>query len=173
MSTKKENLELDIAHFRNLAPHIKRFKDLHAETIDSLLTMGIIEVSTAFELALCDAGGHEHVSLNKGDLSKNGKPSDAKIASVRTHNYGRAYCAPVTNIHGKMGALRVQVYERKQNQFYYFVFPRRSYAHIKKTSNIDIPFKMDGTPKLKNRSRVNWWLYQVSTFELMALKDYA
>jgi len=173
MSTKKENLELDIAHFRNLAPHIKRFKSLCAETIDSLLTMGIMEVSTAFELALCDAGGHEHVSLNEGDLRRNGKPSDAKIASVRTHNYGQAYCAPVHNIHGKMGCLRVQVYERKQNEFYYFVIPRRVYASIPRSSNIDIPFEMDGTPRTRNRSRINWWNYQVDTFELMALKDYA
>jgi hypothetical protein len=173
MSTKKENLELDIAHFRNLAPHVKRFTGQCAKTIDNLLTMGIIEVSTAFELALCDAGGHEHVSLNKGDLLRNGKPSDAKIASVRTHNHGRAYSAPVTNIHGKMGSLRVQVYERKQNQFYYFVIPRRAYASISKSSNIDIPFEMDGTPKIHNRCRVNWWNYQQDTFELMAMKDYA
>ena len=173
MSTKKENLELDIMHFRNLMPHIKKFQRLNADTIEQLLNMGIIEVSTAFELALCDLGGHEHVSLNSGDLCRNGKISDAKISSVRTHGYGRAYSAPVTNIHGKKGCLRVQVYERKLNQFYYFVFPRRTYSNIPKSSNIDIPFNLDGTPRTRNRSRVNWWNYRVDTFEEMTLKDYA
>ena len=173
MSTKKENLELDIAHFNNLKPHIKTLKNKCARTIEHLLQMGIIEVSTAFELALCDSGGHDHVSLNNGDLLKHGKPSDAKISSVRTHNYGQSYCAPVTNIHGKMGCLRVQVYERKQEKFYYFVFPRRTYANIPKSSNIDIPFEMDGTPRLRNRSKINWWNYRVATFEDMAQKEYA
>ena len=173
MSTKKENLELDIAHFHNFMPHIKKFQGLSAETIEQLLNMGVIEVSTAFELALCDAGGHEHVSLNAGDLCRNGKISDAKISSVRTHGHGRVYSAPVTNIHGKKGCLRVQVYERKQDKFYYFVFPRRTYSNIPRSSNIDIPCEMDGSPRTRNRCWINWWNYEVDTFEEMALKDYA
>jgi hypothetical protein len=173
MSTKKENLELDIAHFHNFMSQIKKFQALSADTIEQLLNMGVIEVSTAFELALCDQGGHEHVSLDAGDLSRNGKISDAKISSVRTHGYGQTYSAPVTNIHGKKGCLRVQVYERKQDKFYYFVFPRRTYSNIPKSSNIDIPFEMDGTPRTRNRCQVNWWNYRVDTFEEMALKDYA
>jgi hypothetical protein len=173
MSTKKQNLDLDIAHFRNAMPYIKRFRFGCNKTIELLLTMGIIEVSTAFELALCDAGKHEHVSLNEGDLLRDGKVSDAKISTVRTNGHGRVYSAPVTNVHGKMGCLRVQVYERKQNKFYYFVFPRRTYAGIPRTSNIDIPFEMDGTPRTPVRCRVNWWNYQVDSFEQMALKEYA
>ena len=173
MSTKKENLELDIAHFGNFKTHLKTLKNKCVDTIEHLLQMGIIEVSTAFELALCCVGGHEPVSLNHGDLRKKGRVSDAKLSSVRTHGHGQSYSAPVTNIHGKMGCLRVQVYERKQDKFYYFVFPRRTYANIPKSSNIDIPFELDGTPRVRNRCKTNWWNYQVVTFKEMAQKEYA
>jgi hypothetical protein len=170
VATKTQNIELETAHFEHFLDKIPGIGQQCRTTIQYLLKLGILQVSTAFEQALANVGEHEVVGLDKGDLYKNGKYSDAKLSTVRTHNYGKAYCAPVMSIFNKTGTLRVQVYERKQNKFYYFAIPRRAYIHIPKTSNIDIPFQKDGTPRLTNRSTVNWWKYKVDTWEEMALK---
>jgi hypothetical protein len=170
MATKLENLDLEIAHFDNFKKYIPGYEGLCKKTVEALLQLGILQVSTAFEQALSKVGGHEMVSADRGDLYKNGKYSDAKLSTVRTKNYGRSYTAPVASIFNKTGALRVQVYERKQEQFYYFSIPRRTYIDIPKTSNIEIPFEMDGTPRRVNRSQVNWWKYEVDSFREMALK---
>ena len=90
--------------------------------------------------------------------------SDAKLASVRTSSKGRNYSAPITNIHQKRGLLRVVVYERKQDKFYYFLIPYSAYSHIPKTSNIEIPFNLDGSPKKINKCNINWWDYSKETF---------
>jgi len=91
--------------------------------------------------------------------------SDAKLASVRTSSKGKAYSAPITNLHRKQGLIRAVVYERKQDKFYYFVIPYEKYKHIPKTSNIEIPFNIDGSPKKVNKCNVNWWDYSKDTFE--------
>ena len=147
-------------------------KTLNDDTVHKLLNMGILQVSTAFEHALAEAGDHEVVSLDRGDLYRDGAYSDAKLSSVRTSGYGKRYSAPVTNIFNKTGILRVQVYERKQGKFYYFAIPRRAYIDIPKTSNIEIPFELDGTPRRKPTRKVyvNWWRYEVKTWNEMAVK---
>jgi hypothetical protein len=57
------------------------------------------------------------------------------------------------------------VYEREQDKFYYFRIPHRAYSHISSSSNIEIPFELDGTPrKVPMRPvKVNWWLYEVDS----------
>jgi hypothetical protein len=172
MATKMENLDLEIAHFMHFVDRLPGVDTCCRDTIQHLLALGIVQVSTAFEQVLARVGGHDMVSLDKGDLLRGGKYSDAKLASVRTYGYGRYYGAPVTNIWGKTGMLRVQVYERKQNRFFYFAIPRRAYIHIPKTSNIEIPFELDGSPKRVpvRKVKVNWWNYEVQSFETMASK---
>jgi hypothetical protein len=166
-----ENLELDVAHFVAFASHLPGFKNQDRGTIKwMLMEMGIVEVSTAFERVLAELGGHTLVSKDNGDLYKNGKYSDAKLSTVRTSSRGMAYSAPVTNIFNKTGALRVQVFERKQYKFYYFAIPRHAYMHIPKTSNIEIPFELDGTPRTNNNCTVNWWKYKVDTLQEAATK---
>ena len=160
MTTKMENLELDIAHFNNIVDYLPEIDKCSKKTINNLLRLGIIQVSTAFEQALAYQLGITVVSQDTHDLS-NG--ADAKLSSARTHGKGRSYSAPVTNIAGKTGNLLVQIYERKQNKFYYFVIPHRKYKHIPATSNIDIPFELDGTPRRKNKAVVNWWKCEVPT----------
>lgn len=90
--------------------------------------------------------------------------SDAKLVSVRTSSKGTNYSAPVTNIHRKKGYLRVCCYERKLNKHYFFLIPYSAYCHIGKSSNIEIPFDLNGTPKRINKCAVNWWNYEKSSF---------
>ena len=172
MATKIENLDLEIAHFDHFKDRIPGYNACCEQTVRNLLELGIIQVSTAFEQALAQAGGHKVVSLDKGDLYREGAYSDAKLSTVRTSGYGKRYSAPVTNIFNKTGTLRVQVYERKQGRFYYFAIPRRAYIEIPKTSNLEIPFELDGTPRRKPARKVyvNWWRYEVKTWLEMAIK---
>ena len=168
MATKLENLPLEIAHFENFVKYVPQYKSLCSKTIKSLLEFGHLQVSTVFEEALAAVNGTVVISTNAADLSDG---SDAKLSSVRTSGYGKNYGAPVTSIYNKTGALRVQVYERKQNKFYYFVIPRSAYSHIGKTSNIEIPFQLDGTPRRINRAKYeNWWDYEVASFNELSLK---
>jgi hypothetical protein len=172
MALVLENLNLQIAHFKNFREFIPNLNECCVTTIDTLLELGVLEVSTAFECAVANVGGHQVVSLSKGDLLRNGKYSDAKLSTVRTAKGGTYYGASIKGIYNKVGTLRVQVYERKQNKFYYFAIPRRAYSHISKLSNIEIPFELDGTPRrVPMRSvAMNWWRYEVKTFDEMAKK---
>jgi hypothetical protein len=172
VATKIEHLGLEIAHFDHFKQHIPGMADCCANTVQKLLELGIIQVSTAFEQALAVVGGHKVVSLDKGDLYREGAYSDAKLSTVRTSNYGKTYSAPVTNIFNKTGVLRVQIYERKQNRFFYFAIPRRAYIEVPKSSNIEIPFELDGTPRRTPRRKVyvNWWKFEVASWEEMAVK---
>ena len=170
MATKLENLHLEVAHFNHFKNHIPGFEECCPKTVEKLLQLGILQVSTAFEHALGKIGGHAVVSEDCGDLLKAGIYSDAKLSSARTNGRGRAYGAPVHKIFNKTGALRVQVYERKQNKFYYFSIPYKAYSHIPKTSNIEIPFELDGSPRRIPMRAVyeNWWNYEVKSFKEMA-----
>lgn len=172
MATKMEHLHLEIAHYEHFRNYLPGAEFWSQHTVRQLLALGGIQVSTLFEQALAAVGGHEVVSLDKGDLYFQGHYSDAKLSTVRTSNYGRAYSAPVTNIFNKTGTLRVQVYERKKNKFYYFAIPRRAYIEIPKSSNIEIPFELDGTPRRVpvRKVNVNWWNYEVKTWAEMAVK---
>ena len=97
--------------------------------------------------------------------------SDAKLCSVRTSCKGKMYSAPITNLHQKKGLLRVVCYERKQDKFYHFVIPYDAYKHISKKSNIEIPFNLDGSPKRENKCKVNWWLYERTSFAEICIID--
>jgi hypothetical protein len=172
MATKIENLDLEIAHFNHFKALIPGFDTVCDKTVEALAKLGGLQVSTLFEQALAVVGGHKVVSLDKGDLYREGAYSDAKLSSVRTSGYGKSYTAPVTNIFNKTGTLRVQVYERKQNKFFYFAIPRRAYIEVPKSSNIEIPFEIDGTPRRvpKRKVYVNWWRYEVASWNEMATK---
>jgi hypothetical protein len=119
-----------------------------------MLGLGIIQVSTAVEHAVAQQTNTRVISEDARDLSDG---SDVKTCTARTHNRGRSYGAPVTNIGGKTGSLRVQAYERMQDRFYLFLIPREAYRHIPPSSNIEIPFESDGTPRRRNR----WWQHEV------------
>lgn len=166
MATKLSTQHLETAHFKHFVDYIPDVEQMCKKTLTLLLEKGMIQVSTAFEHALANVNGEiDVISEDEADLSDG---SDAKMVTVRTSSYGSAYSAPVTNIKGKTGWLRVEVYERKQDKFYYFKIPYSAYQHIPKSSNIEIPFDMDGTPKRFNRCQINWWNYNVDTWHDMA-----
>ncbi len=93
--------------------------------------------------------------------------SDAKSASARWH--GTSYGAPISDVFNKKGLLRCVVYERLQDKFYYFLIPHKAYENISKSSNIEIPFNLDGSPKRNPTARslrnVDWWQFEVPDFK--------
>lgn len=166
MANKLENLDLELAHFEQFKEYLPKFNSLDQDTLNTLLNIGIIEVSTAFEIAIANYSGTKVISMDHADLSCG---SDAKLATVRTCTYGTVYSAPVTGIHNKTGDLLIQVYERKQDITYWFRIPHSEYSHIPRTSNIEIPFTIDGTPRRSNRKEYNPWKYECNSFEDMCL----
>lgn len=167
MATKLENTVLESAHFMNFVDRIPGIEHCCRNTVQHLLALGLIQVSTAFEHAIAETSGLEVISVDHADLSDG---SDGKLATVRTSGYGQRYSANVSNVHGKTGTLRVQVYERKLDVFYYFAIPAWAYSHVRKTSNIEIPFELDGTPRRVplRTPMVNWWDFELSGFDEMA-----
>jgi hypothetical protein len=163
MATKLENCSLEKSHFLNFKKYIPRIEEMDEDTISLLLDMGLLQVSTAAEYAMSNVSNTTVVSTDTNDLS-NG--DDVKLSTVRTSGYGKKYSAPITNIKGKTGNLRVQVYERKLDKFYYFVIPYATYKDIPSKSNIEIPFYLNGMPRrIPSRSvYVNWWNYEVDSF---------
>jgi hypothetical protein len=92
--------------------------------------------------------------------------SDAKSASCRWSSNNRSYSAQISDISNKKGLLRCAVYERLHNKFYFFLIPHAAYAHIPKTSNIEVGFNLDGAPKRTpgNNTIINWWDFEVPDF---------
>ena len=162
MATKLRNLELEIKHFNSIKKWLPGFNDWNQETLEAIASLGGLQVSTLAEHALANLMGTFVVSEDTHDLA-NG--FDAKIATVRHHSYNQDYGAPVTNIHNKTGGLIVHVYERLLDKTYLFKIPRSAYEHISKTSNIEIPFNLDGTPKRSNK----WWSYNIEEKSLLKI----
>jgi hypothetical protein len=97
--------------------------------------------------------------------------ADCKLVSVRTCGYKKKYSAPVTGLHKKTGPLVIACYERKQQKWFFFKVPYDAYRVVKKSSNIEIPFELDGNPRripIGKKTLPNWWEFEC-TFE--QLKD--
>lgn len=164
MATLDIHLDLELAHFENFKKYIPGYAEWCPETVSQMLKLGIIQVSTAFEHALAKIGKFKVVSEAGRDGSDG---SDAKLSSVRLRAYGNAYSAYISNTKGKTGKLRVQVYERIHNKFYYFVIPHSLYQTVK---YLEIPFTLSGMPaRVSNRCGKNkWWKCEVDTFNDLA-----
>lgn len=158
MATLDSHLELEIMHFENFKLYIPGYNEWCSKTVHQLLHMGAIQVSTAFEKALANVGGFTALSESGRDGSDD---SDAKLVSARYHHSNTLYDGYVSNTAGKIGKLRVQLYERNHNKFYYFIIPKVAHSTVK---YLEIPFDLLGNPKRKNR----WWNYEVNSFEELA-----
>lgn len=165
MTTKLEHIDLDVAHFNNFRHLIPNYDKMDEYTINNLLGHGILQVSTAFEYAVAKIANTTVVSEDTNDLD-NG--NDTKLSTVRFNGkHKQSYSASVSNVHGKTGTLCVQVYERINNLFYYFMIPKSEHSKIGENSTIEIPFEQNGMPRmipLRNTRLPNWWNYQVPTF---------
>jgi hypothetical protein len=161
MTTQLQHLALERAHFRQFCQYIPEYSDACQTTVQWAMALGGLQVSTFFEQAVAHQSGLTVISTDAADLSDG---SDCKLSTVRHLFSGTRYSAPVTGVANKTGVLRVQVYERMQNQFYYFLIPRSAYQHIPRTSNIEIPFDLSGLPRRQNACICNWWNYEVPDF---------
>lgn len=156
MATKPQSIRTESAHFNNFRYHLPAFDGICNDTIDHLLAMGVLQVSTAYEHALANLGKCEVVNENHCDLSNDG---EAKLTTTQFHR-GKVD-AHVHNITGKTGQLLVQIYEQFTNKFYYFSIPYAAYAGLRV---LEIPFTLDGAPKRTNK----WYRYEIDSFENLA-----
>jgi hypothetical protein len=163
MATKNSTLDIESAHFYNFCKYVPGYRRWCQKTVSSMLEIGLIQVSTAFEHALASVGDFHVISENGCDGSDG---SDAKLSTVRHRASMTAYSAYVSNTKGKTGKLRVQVYERIKNKFYYFVIPKKLHD---KVTYLEIPFDLDGTPRRSSIRGLNtWWGCEVSSFQELA-----
>jgi hypothetical protein len=173
MATKLENLKIELAHHNNLEPYLLKFQSTQYPGFKMCkktkqyqqfkLFNGHIQVSSEFETVMAYLCCTNVVSLNDKDL---GNGADCKLTTVRHSSHHTTYSAPVGDIFYKKGTLYVSCYERIQNKFYYFAIPRFAYCTIPKSSNIEIPFELDGTPRripAGKRTYANWWEYECTS----------
>ena len=174
MSTISTATPLEILHLEQFKEYIPGYDKMDKSTLTALATMGGLQVSTLFELAIANVSGWLHESRLGQDFADG---SDAKYITCRTHSSGSSYGARISNLHNKKGDIRVQVLCPKGdlngvNQFFWFIIPHKEYAHITTASgNLEIPFNTDGTPNKhsKNKSTgLNLWIYEVPNFVRMA-----
>jgi hypothetical protein len=162
------DLAIDIAKFDYLWPKAYPYYSkisFVTKFTRKLVADDIIQFGQLLEKAIATQCGLIRESTVNRDFECG---DDAKSVVARTSNHGMSYGAPVTNIYNKTGNLLVTVYERKQNKWYLFRIPNKAYKNIPKTSNIEIPFELDGTPRRVNRSEVNWWKFEVLKFKDLA-----
>ena len=145
-------------------PEVELNSDIYRFTLEKLVKEHrLISVGSLLEVAISKKKNLQRHDTKGRDFVDG---SDAKCASARWHRKGQGYGAPITNIFNKEGLLRCQVYERQLNKFYFFLIPREAYAHISKSSNIDIPFNLDGTPFRNSKvHNINWWDFEVADFD--------
>lgn len=90
-------------------------------------------------------------------------PSVDKEVTARTHFGGTVHSAAIGSFVNKVDGMRVKVHEPITDKVYYFVFPYASYSQVSKTTTIEIPFKLDGTPNRTNK----WWHFEVPNWSNM------
>ena len=166
MATTYNNIAIEMKHFNQIRQNIPRINEMHHDTLNILIEMGALQVSTLLELAIANVGDLDVISANEHDLSDG---SEVKMATARIHRYGTAYGAIISNTKNKTGTVRAQVLEPITGKFYYFVIPVDAHSKVTGASNIEVPFELDGSPRrdYKPRSLPNWWNYEVESFEVM------
>lgn len=164
------DLELDIAKFDYFYPKAYPNETTRAyAAMRQKVSDGVISLDGLMEHAVAIRSGMTRIDATGYDLCDG---SDCKLASVRTHNYGESYGAPVRDIHQKQGGLRVAVYERLHNKMYLFLIPHAAYSHIPRSSNIEIPFELSGLPRMYNNCTVNWWKFLVADWDTFCLTKF-
>lgn len=160
------DLALDIAKFELLwpraYPNATKEETAHAR---ALVEADLIQLGQLHEVAISTVTGMVRESTVGRDFTCG---DDGKLVSARTCWNGKVYSAPVTGISAKRANLLVSAYERKQARWYFFRIPRSAYENVLNSSNIEIPFDLDGNPHRINKCKVNYWNYEVPNFESLA-----
>jgi hypothetical protein len=161
------DLDVDVAKFDFLWPlAYPKFSKvpLLTKVVKQLVKDDVIQFGQLWEKAI-EAQLKIVRESSEGKDFKNG--DDAKLVSVRTHARGKSYGANIPGVHNKIGKLLVAVYEKKQRQWFFFKIPNTAFAYIASSSNIEIPFELNGTPRRipKRRDATNWWKYEVASFQ--------
>lgn len=168
MSTLAHTADMDLRFFEAIVPKAyPKSSPYFRKVMQHLLRDGVIHIETLFEKAVSKVGKLDRNSVHGEDFIDG---TDAKKSTVRWSSKRTSYTAPIHRVHTKNGALRVMVYERQQDKFYYFIIPHHAFQHVPANSNIEIPFELDGTPRRVPKRTViqNWWEYEVKSFKKMA-----
>ena len=163
MATHINQIDSDIAHILNVKKHLQhtKYKDVTAEDIRA----GGLARSTLVEIAVSACGGFAHTPENGRD---HGDGSDTKSITTRKRDNLSTYSANVSDTNNKTGLLRVQLYEKYSNKFYYFAIPY--WAHSQAKNDLEISFTKTGDPCRipKTAKKIpNWWDFECDTFEEM------
>jgi hypothetical protein len=166
MATTYNGISIEMKHFNQIRRYVPRISEMDQRTLDILIEMGALQVSTLLELAIANVGDLDVISADAHDLSDG---SEVKMATVRTHRRGTSCGAMISNTKNKTGLIRAQVMEPTTEKFYYFTIPYDAHSKITGASNIDIPFHLDGTPRKDYKPKIlpNWWKFEVESFERM------
>lgn len=164
MATTDKNKITEAAHIRNVRHHNSALQGLTDNQIDALIEQGSLQASSVFENALSQASDGLYTVVGK-DTHDFSNYDDGKTITTRRRSRFSSYSAPVKKFKNKVGGLRIQCWERALNRFYYFYIPYSVHSQV---TNIEIPFDRDGTPSRQNNAVINWWDYEVKTFEDLA-----
>ena len=167
MSYKSEDKDLTVKAVKALLPVTLSPKWRNDPAIIMAVKKGWIFPGKIVEDQLIEkSGGLLNVNTNPNRSEDFDDYSDAKYLSVGFQDLKynpKRYSARLIyeGLKNKKGALRVVVYERKQNQLFYFYFPRRFWKQWK---NVEIPFHENGDPKDYNKM----WAFEVDSFKELA-----
>ena len=167
MSYKAQDIELVVKGVKALLPIVFTPKWRNNDGILKVAKAGFIFPGKLVEAGLIEKSkGNLKSLISKTRTEDYDDYSDAKYLSVgfQDPKYNpKRYAARLIweGLKNKKGALRVVVYERIQNQLFYFYFPRRFWKQWK---NLEIPFDVNGDPKDSNK----FWAYEVDSFKELA-----
>ena len=108
MATTYNGISIEMKHFNQIRRYVPRISEMDQRTLDILIEMGALQVSTLLELAIANVGDLDVISADAHDLSDG---SEVKMATVRNHRRGTSYGAMISNTKNKTGLVRAQVME--------------------------------------------------------------
>jgi len=159
MSYKSEDKELTIAASKALLPHTLSPKWRNDSATLYWVEKGMLFPGMLVETGLIEkSGGLLEANTNPNRTEDYNDYSDAKFLSVVNDCTKMASNA----VKNKRGALRIVVFEPKQDNVYFFYVPRRKWKDY--VCGPNFPFKGDGTPRRTN----HWWGYELDSFKELA-----
>jgi len=146
------------------------FSPYEVESLKKFTSRGLVDTSTLFEYIYSKIHDLEMVKAPTHDLicRKTGRKIEAKLRTPRFNSYGKSYGVNIeprskAGSHRKEGDIVSLVLEPMTRENYFFYIPEKEHQKVALTSNIEIPFNIDGTPRripLKMKRLPNWWEFE-------------